>query len=735
MKIGFKKTLISLSIVFLTIGQVFPIYAQGFGARILPSLEWQKQELAGKINSKIKTSIIPIIKNDEYLIDVEIEASDPVKPEFNKTDEEAALEKAQKEEKEKEEEKEEKAGLTPEEIAEQKKIKAKEARERELKNRNKVRLSNVDPKNIPEDSILFSKLGLEAPLIDDFNDFQPDGKIILSYGDATQKAKEKLTAEKSKQAKLKEKLNALKNKPKPSAVEQIWKYNQSIDIFQNLKSVKIKVQLSKELVTSTRDTISDVLNGLTFNLGKIKPALTIEYVDMTENFSKGIKTSKLTDILGWLSRFSTALGLVMASLLIGVLAWVLFNRYEKLQEMERNAAAAGSGAGDDEDDDDDDDDSDLDAGMMGMGNDLSERGLNGIERFKTFLLKNNVDAALLVKKWIKLGDKDEVNALRALVQQLENNELSKVFAILSQNERNSWKGFLDRTIDSDGLRKANLFISNQIVEEIIVPSAITDPEALDLLLRIKPENAAKFVQENPEEGKILMNVMNTKFVAKIIDYIDNSKVDGIINSSLEFNESSLESMLDSFKSKLKNYQSVVSRTPFLERVIELIPIAAPSRENALYKALGKSGEQESLYDLAMDNFPAVLIVKLPSFFIKDLLQRYPMEQKIEMFLSVEEQIREQFIPIYAPAGSKANDMLELEFQKAENDLVFQKNIRSNREQIWKSFVDYSRKTIKSNKAIKRDIDGIVTEWSEKICKGEAPEQAAKNLSTNAKRAA
>ncbi|MBT7610107.1 MAG: hypothetical protein HN576_10140 [Bacteriovoracaceae bacterium] len=726
MMLRLKKTMVLTSITFLVIGQVFPIYAQGFGARILPSLEWQKQELASKINSKIKSSIIPIIKNNEYLIDVDIEASEPIKPEFNKTDEEAALERAEKEEKEKEEE-----GLTPEEIAEQKKEKEKEKsiREKELKNKNKVRLSDIDPRSIPEDSILFSKLGLEAPLIDDFNDFQPDGKIILTYGDATTRAKEKLSAEKSKQSKLKAKLDALKSKPKPSAVEQIWKYNKSIDIFQNLKSVKVKVQLSKELVTSTRDTISEVLNSLTFNLGKIKPELTIEYVDMTENFSKGISSSKLTVILSWLSKFSTALGLVIAALLMGGLAWILFNRYEKLQEMERGAAAAvsaGENAGDDEEDEADD--SSL---MSAMDNsELSEQGLNGIERFKTFLLKNNVDAALLVKKWIKLGDKNEINALRALVQQLENTELAKVFSVLSQEERSSWKSYLDRTIDSEGLRRANLFISNQIVEEIIVPSAITDPEALDLLLRIRPENAAIFVQENPEEGKILMNVMNTKFIAKIIDHIDTNKVDGIINSSLKFSENNIEGLLDSFKSKLKNYQSVATRTPFLERVIELIPMAAPSRENALYKALGRSGEQESLYNLAMENFPAVLIAELPTFFLKDLLQRYPMEKKVEMLLSVDEQVREHFVSIYAPAGSKANDMLELEFQKAENDLVFQKNIRANGEEMWKSFVNYSRKTIRLNKAIKRDIDGILTEWSEKICKGETPEQAAKNLSMN-----
>jgi hypothetical protein len=729
-----KSTLVIMSTIFMVFGQVFPIYAQKFGSQILPSIDWQKQELASKINTKIKNTIKPIIKNDEFLIDVQIEASAPVKPQFNKTDEEVELEKSKKDS-----QNEKEAELSAEELAAAK-LKEEEDNNK-AKNKNKVRLSDIDPKDIPEDSILFSKLGLEAPLIDDFNDFQPNGKIILTYGDLLKAkgsnsaaASETLNSEQGKQNQLEQKLAALKNKPKPSAIEQIWKYNQSIDIFENLKLVKIKVQLSEELVTSTRDIISEVLNSLNFNLGKVKPELTIEYVDMSENFGKGFLSSKLIDILTWLSKFSTALGLVMASLLLGCLAWILFNRYEKLQENERNAAASNLN-NQNEKDDEEDSDNDSGNGMLPMDGESDTTGLNGIERFKTFLDKNELDASLLVKKWIKIGEKEDVDALRALVQQLKNNELSKVFAILSQEERNIWKSYLDKTIDSEVLRTANHYISNQIVEEIIVPSAITDPEALDLLLKIKPDKAASFVQENLEEGKILMNVMNTKFVAKIIDHIDKGRVDEIIGSSLDFEESNIESMMESFKAKLKNYQPIINTTPFLDRVRELVPMASPNRENSLYKALGKAGEQDCLYGLAMQNYPAVLISELPTFFLKDILQRYPMEKKVEMLLSVDDQLRGLFVSVYAPAGSKANDMLELEFLKAEDDPVFLKNVKTNDEQIWKSFVMYVRKSIKSNKAITRDIDAIVTEWTKNICQGQTPEQAANNLDVNSNIAA
>lgn len=731
MKTLLKKIVISLSFIFLIQGQITPLFSQDFGTRILPSLEWQKQELSGKITKKISNSIKPIIKNDDFLIDVEIDASSPVKPEFNKTDEEQELERKAKEVEE---------GMTPEELAEQQRLEAEEARRNNA--RNKVRFSDVDPKDLPEDSILFSKLGLEAPLIDDFKDFQPSGKIILTYGDLMKEkgdnmaaASANLASAKTKQARLRAKLEALKNKPKPSAVEQIWKYNESVDIFKNLKSVKIRVQLSDEVGSGARDTIAEVLNNLNFNLGKIKPELKIEYVDMSESFGKGFLSGTLKDLINFISKFSTMFGLIGGALVLGALAWLLFNRYEKLQESERQVAATAMMENQQSEDEDKDSDAGDMGGMMGMDGDLAAQGLNGIERFKTFLSKNELDASLLVKKWIKIGEKEDINALRALVQQLENSDLSKVFAILTPEERNIWKSFLDKTIDADGIRRANLYISNQIVEEIIVPSAITDSETLDLLLKIKPDKAAAFVQENPEEGKILMNVMNTKFVAQIIDHIDKGRVDTIIDASLDYDESLVEQHLDSFKAKLREYQPAENKNPFLDRVRELIPISTPGKENALYKALGKTGEQDSLYDLAMQNFPAVLIPELPSFFLKEVLQKYPMSSKVEMLLSVDEGLRDHFVGIYAPVGSKANDMLELEFQKAEDDLLMQKNIRTNSEQIWKSFVSYTRRMIKSNKSINKDVDAILSEWSAKICNGQSPEQAALNLDYNSNIAA
>ena len=221
--------------------------------------------------------------------------------------------------------------------------------------------------------------------------------------------------------------------------------------------------------------------------------------------------------------------------------------------------------------------------------------------------------------------------------------------------------------------------------------------------------------------------MNTKFVSKIIDYLPNSSIDTVIDSSIDFDTSEIDTQIEDFKNKLAEYQDEKKRIPFLERVQELIPIASPSRENSLFKALAKSGDQDAMYKLASQFFPAVLVPELPINFLKSILQKYPMGQKIEMLLSVDETLKDHFVGIFAPEGSKANDMLQLEFEKAENDITVQRRVRDQGEEIWKDFVDFSRKEIQSDKTVAGDIDAMVNEWVEKVCKGQSPEQAAHSL--------
>ena len=52
-----------------------------------------------------------------------------------------------------------------------------------------------------------------------------------------------------------------------------------------------------------------------------------------------------------------------------------------------------------------------------------------------------------------------------------------------------------------------------------------------------------------------------------------------------------------------------------------------------------------------------------------------MTSKLELISSIDEELRELFVDIFAPKGSKASDVLDLEMEKIDNDIAAQKKIR------------------------------------------------------------
>ena len=103
---------------------------------LLPSTQWQKIKLEQEVDTKIKNVLSPLISPENIIVEVNIEVAEPSTPQFVKTE------------------------PTPEE-------KAAEQKEKKKKKSKTIRINDELPKELPEDYIIFSKLGLEAPLIED----------------------------------------------------------------------------------------------------------------------------------------------------------------------------------------------------------------------------------------------------------------------------------------------------------------------------------------------------------------------------------------------------------------------------------------------------------------------------------------------------------------------------------------------------------------------------------------
>ncbi len=650
---GFVITLLLFSFLLVPLAT-----GAGPSGGTLPSLEWQKVNLQDQIQGKVSRAVSSILTPEQFVVEVDIFVNKPSKPSFNKNGDDGAGDDEAK------------------------------AAEEAKKNKYRVRASDINPKDAPQDYLVFAKVGLEAPLVEN----------LFAEG----KDKDE------------------KNKKEMSEYEYLWKYNESMNIFNNLESATIYVYLDNTLLPETVESVKKLLGSLKLPLGDVTPEFVTSQIALHDQSTIPTREFSLVDILGWVSKFSNLIGLIMATLLLALVALMLFKRYEKLkeQEMQQAAAAAGAQQGSEEKDEKEEDEEDhLGAGAGGPLSDEESSLYSGIERFKTFLSNSPVEASLLVKKWITTDGKSEQEALIALVQQMENDELKKIFDHLSLEERNNWKKLINKVLSKEELAAVNSFISSQIVEDIILPREIDDDEFCDLMLKIKPEQAVKFISENEGEGALFLNIMSTKFVSRILDSMPVELVNKVIDSSLNFDKKSIVENLASFKEKLKQYAESKAKNPFLEKVVELIPMATPVKEGALYLALAKGGEETIMFDLAVAAIPSDLIPQLSDNVTKYLLQKYPMSRKVELLAHLKEadaQLRERMIEIYAPVGSPARDMLDLEFEKVETDFQLRKKLKEEGDLIWKDFVDYTRKVLKTETQFRSDLEELVGEWAKDL---------------------
>ncbi len=631
----------------------------------LTSLDWQKVNLEKLIRAKIDKTLSSIIKYSDYIVDVEIITTPARKPKFTPSEDNSSSEAVKKE----------RAGI------------------------DGVRINDILPDKLPEDYVVFSKLGLEAPLIEDFNNFKKDDS----------------------------KKDGNADKGELPSFEQLWKFNKSLDIFNNLEQVRIQVKLSDNLQESTRAIVSEVLNGINFNLNQVKPEIRVNYIDLSEKLSvAGVFNQEALELL---QRFEVILAILLGSLILGTFAWILFNRWAQMSEskQESEMAAEMSGGGASANDDKEAGQSTLE---MGDTSDSEKLLVNGVERFETFLKNQKNEAILMIKKWINSGTEDELLALRSIVQLLNNDDLIIIFNSLHQEERDKWKALLGNNLEEKQIIAANKFISSEIIRDILVPSEIDDVEAADLLLKLSPESAANFINDDPELGKIVLNSMSDGFVAKIFEKMNEQEIETAVQSSVTYQKESVSDYMLDFKGKLAQYQQTEKLLPFVNKLIGLIKVTKPNNEGPLFRSLATNlKDVKKLTQIALDCFPSSLVEKLPEDILKNLLIQYPMSKKVTLILSMEENRREHFVSLFAPVGSKALDVLELEIEKTQGDIRIMRDISDDPSMFWNEFVYYVRNFIKNDQNNQNIFENLVTTWAQALIDGATVENAASDATT------
>ena len=618
------------------------IFVQASFAR--DSLSWQKISLEEKIQRKYGAIISTVLKENQFLVDVEVSIIDPGQPNFDNNDKQG------------------------------------------------VRVSDLTMPESSGDYIAFSKMGLEVPILD---------KIFNENKDNLQ---------------------------------NLYKYNEAYDLFKNLDTIKVTVYFSDKVAEKQQEIVQNLVRTTKFNVADIKPNFSFQTMEMEWAPEPEAKTDTpeepvappapeekepkiwAKDWYEWASRWGNAVGLVLFSIIMGVIAMMLFKQWKAF--MENYAKMMAPQPPKDEKEDETKKEEEL--LVNSQDEDIEEDELTtqqGYERFQQCLQQHPEEAVTIVHTWLIESSEETVLALRGLAQMATPEEMNQLLNGLSEDQRSKWKSLLTVHLEPSELKNVNKIIFREVVKSLLVPSKIKDSQLLNLVMELDPRSITEFFDAHPAQTGILLNLLGPSIISKVLSIADDKKVEIWLNQAATFDEKSIADETPALKEALMAFKKEHSPSPFLPRLMAMLQSATPATEESIFKAIANASGKHYLVDAANALFPSELVLKLPDSFLKDVLFTLPMNKRVEFIYSREPALKDRLVDLCAEAGTPARDLLDMELQSLESDITRQDAILNRKEEIWTEFVKLVRTSISKNASYKKMANDIIDKWATQITKG------------------
>lgn len=617
------------------------------------SLTWQKLALEEKVQRKFNQSLATLLKDNQYMVEVEADIAEPAGPNFGQSG-----------------------------------------------HKSGPRVSDIAMAESRGDYIAFSKMGLEVPVLEKFLD--EDRTKLMN----------------------------------------LYRFNETYDLFKSISDINVTVYLSDKIPQDLLDIVKKVLQSSKLSVAGIKPtvkyeSMTMEWIDPAikkaeEDKKKAEEEAKkkqqapkvekkvaeepkiwTKDWLEWASRWGNAVGLILASIIIGFIAISLFKQWKAY--MEKFAAQMAPQPEKEKEEKSETENSGMAMAQAESSNQEEEvASAQGFERFQQCLEQNPEDATNMVRNWLNDSEDVSLLALRGVAQQASSEQMNKLMGGLNDNQRDKWKGQLGVHLSPAELTEANKFIFQEVVRSFLVPNKIKDGELLNLIMELTPKATCDFLNKNEQFVSLLLNLLSPSITGKVISEISEATADDWLLTASGFQMSKLDEQLPELKRALIEFREANLPSPFLHRIVALIPNSLPSKEGTLFRALAKSGNQDMLIEVAKKYFPAELVLDLPAPLIKDVIQSYPMAKRIDFLYSRSEDERNVLLDVLAEKGSPARDMLEMELENVARDPSREANISMKTEEIWHDFVKNSRAFLSKQGTYNSYAHKLIKEWSAKL---------------------
>jgi hypothetical protein len=510
----------------------------------------------------------------------------------------------------------------------------------------------------------------------------------------------------------------------------LYRFNESYDVFKNLQSVKVTVHLSETLPKPLLEIAEKVVRTTRLSLGTVKPVfkfeqIALEWIDPnkkkeTPKSADGSSSTSSVDAKNkkaepvepkiwtkdwfeWASRWGNAVGLILSSLIIGFLALSLFRRWKEF--MDNAKAKENSDVQVKDDGTEDKKQNDLDS-----SEELEMAKDNGFERFKVCLSQYPVEASNVSREWIIQNSEDSRIALRAVAQQLSSEEFSGLLSTLGADQREVWKSVIGAYLDSAQIKEANKIISRDVLKALLVPARIKDVNLLNTLMELGAKKLAQFLEKNDHFAGILFNLLSPSVTSSLLNQVSDQKVEAWLLAAATFDMQTIESEASKLSQSLEHYKRGLAPSHFNARLAELILTASPSRERMLFKSLAASSGTEEVVRVAQKLFPSELVMELPAPFLKETLQSYPMNKRLDLLVTREEEERLKLLNTFADEGTSSRDLMNMEIENINNDAGRLGSIQSRSEDVWREFLQFTRESLEKSPQQQPIITKMLEDW-------------------------
>lgn len=557
-------------------------------------------------------------------------------------------------------------------------------------------IKSLSEKSSFGEMILFDKIGLRAPVISNIDADEEDNRKL--------------------QIKFYQYKKRIENE-----------MNKSFDLFSKIESVSIKLVFDDEV---DEKKVSRVKN----NLEKILPVIgntKIKVETLSLPFSKAIKPSPKAMIFKNLPYLTGPVGLILATLILCLSSFLIFNGYKKLKSniAEKEAAIMTSTASGNSSTSvsGSDTSSSVNSSVTSGGFDPNIRPGSpqlmdaissqddGVQRMLIYLEKANEDACSLIRKWISFDSILSSAALVVLSERLSVDELYQIFAKLSLIEREQWMKIINRNeITQDIKIQADSYIGQEVLEAIMNITGTTDEELNKLLVDLSPQKAAEVASKNTLNGAVLVNILSSSFLSEMYNYLENDKIIEISSKGLEMTDEMLEKNKIILIQSINLVKETKYKNAFSRRISEVMNALNPLKQEDLINVLIQEQQIFIIRDVVRNIIPARIIDQLPSDIIKKATKNLSREERVEYLLTLSGEKQLTLLDSIASEGTKGREALEFEITKMRDNEEKMQGIEKRKDEIYESFIINVRNSIKSDKALFFAIKSIVDEWLDSI---------------------